>query len=187
MAKSSAALGVASLICAVGAFVFPEPFIRDRGDQRQRAMELELPDILDRITISLEAGLGFDSALAHVVEEKEGPCYDEFRRVLQDLQLGVPRETALAALAERTTVRDLRLVISAILQSGRYGLPLAEVLRVQTTELRDKRWARAQEAAMKVPVKVLFPLLFCILPTMFIVILGPAAVRVGHTLKALTP
>ena len=95
------------------------------------------------------------------------------------MQLGVPRDVALTSLSERTTVRDLRIVVSAILQSGKYGLPLAEVLRVQTAELRDKRWTRAQEIAMKIPVKILLPLIFCILPTLFLVIIGPAFFRIS--------
>ncbi len=160
--------------------MMPEVRIAQVAEDRQRAIELELPDLLDRLTISMEAGLGFDSALAHVVADKSGPCHDEFRRVLQDLQLGVPRDTALASLSERTTVADLRLVVSAILQSGRYGLPLSNVLRVQTIELRDKRWARAQERAMKIPVKVLLPLIFCILPTLFLVLIGPALLRASR-------
>ncbi len=168
-------------LVGAAAMLLPGGFITSRGDERQRQLELQLPDILDRLTISIEAGLGFDSALAHVVTAKKGPGYDEFRRVLQDLQLGVPRDVALSTLSERTTVKDLRIVLSAILQSGKYGLPLAGVLRVQTTELRDKRWTRAQETAMKIPVKILFPLIFCILPTLFLVILGPAVIRISNT------
>lgn len=175
---SGSATGV-SLVVLLGASIamLPEARIGGLGAERQRRLELQLPDILDRLTISMEAGLGFDSALAHVVEGKVGPGYDEFRRVLQDLQLGVPRDVALGTLAERTTVQDLRIVVSAIVQSGRYGLPLADVLRVQTAELRDKRWNRAQETALKIPVKILMPLIFCILPTLFLAILGPAVLR----------
>ncbi len=165
-------------VCAV---VLPDVVLRSKGDERQRKLELQLPDILDRLTISMEAGLGFDTALAHVVRDKEGPGYDEFRRVLQDLQLGVPRTVALNTLSERTSVRDLRIVLAAVLQSSKYGLPLADVLRVQTAELRDKRWATAQEAALKIPVKVLLPLIFCILPTLFLVIIGPAAIRISRS------
>jgi tight adherence protein C len=169
-------------LVGVALFMLPEVRIAQIAEDRQRSIEVELPDLLDRLTISMEAGLGFDSALAHVVADKKGACHDEFRRVLQDLQLGVPRDVALASLSDRTTVSDLRLVVSAILQSGKYGLPLSNVLRIQTIELRDKRWARAQERAMKIPVKVLLPLIFCILPTLFVVIVGPAVLRIGRTL-----
>lgn len=179
VATRSATVLLLFAFAGVIAVILPEARISSRGDERQRLLELQLPDILDRLTVSMEAGLGFDSALAHVVTEKQGPGYDEFRRVLQDLQLGVPRDVALTSLSERTTVRDLRIVVSAILQSGKYGLPLAEVLRVQTAELRDKRWTRAQEIAMKIPVKILLPLIFCILPTLFLVIIGPAFFRIS--------
>jgi tight adherence protein C len=183
-------LGVASgSLAVVAVFVFsglcaavlPDFLLRTKGDERQRELELQLPDILDRLTISMEAGLGFDTALAHVVRDRRGPGYDEFRRVLQDLQLGVPRTVALNTLSERTSVSDLRIVLSAVQQSSKYGLPLANVLRVQTAELRDKRWARAQESAMKIPVKVLLPLIFCILPTLFLVIIGPAIIRISRS------
>ncbi len=177
-------LSVPILVWLVGlvAVLLPEVRIGQVAEDRQRSIELELPDLLDRLTISMEAGLGFDSALAHVVADKQGPCHDEFRRVLQDLRLGVPRDVAMASLSDRTTVSDLRLVVSAILQSSKYGLPLSNVLRIQTIELRDKRWARAQERAMKIPVKVLLPLIFCILPTLFLVIVGPAVIRIARTL-----
>ncbi len=167
------------LLCGVAGALAPEALIASRAERRQQELERELPDLLDRLTISMEAGLGFDSALAHVVVDQTGPCHDEFRRVLQDLQLGVPRDVALASLGERTTVPDLRLVVASIIQSGAYGLPLANVLRVQTTELRDKRWARAQERALKIPVKVLFPVIFCILPALFVVLIGPGILRIA--------
>ena len=148
-----------------------------RSQDRQSKLEQQLPDILDKLKIMLEAGLGFDSALANVVQGRSGPGYDEFKRVLQDLQLGVPRDEALQALSERTTITDLRVVLAAVLQSSKYGLPLVEVLRVQTEELRDKRWQRAQERAMKVAVKMLFPLILCIMPTFFVILVGPSLIR----------
>lgn len=178
---STTAILVAGAAAYLGAFV-PVLIIGFRADARQEELEEQLPDILDRLKITLEAGMGFDSALAKVVKGRTGPGYDEFRRVLQDLQLGVSRDDALSALGERTTITDLRLILGAILQSSRYGVPLVEVLRVQTIELRDKRWQRAQERAQKVPVNILFPLIFCILPTFFIVLVGPAVLRLMRTL-----
>ena len=154
--------------------VAPTYVIRAKSDERQKLIEEQLPDILDRLKITLEAGLGFDSALSNVVHDRSGPAYDEFKRVLQDLQLGVPRDEALQALSDRTTVKDLRVILAAVLQSSRYGLPLVEVMRIQTEELRDKRWQRAQERALKVPVKMIFPLILCILPAFFIVMVGPS-------------
>lgn len=159
----------------------PDYVIRSKGDQRQRNLEEHLPDILDRLKVTLEAGLGFDSALANVVHGRSGPAYDEFKRVLQDLQLGVPRDEALQAMSNRTTITDLRIVLAAVLQSGKYGLPLVEVLRVQTEELRDKRWQRAQERALKVPVKMIFPLILCIMPTFFIVLVGPSVIGISRS------
>lgn len=170
------------LLIGLASTLAPDAIIANKAETRQQLLETELPDLLDRLTISIEAGLGFDSALAHVVVDKEGPCHDEFRRVLQDLQLGVPRDIALASLAARTTVPDLRLVVASVIQSGAYGLPLANVLRVQTTELREKRWARAQEKALKIPVKVLLPMIFCILPSLFAVLIGPAILRLIRAL-----
>jgi tight adherence protein C len=101
---------------------------------------------------------------------------------LELLQLGVPRDEALQALSDRTTITDLRIVLAAILQSGKYGLPLVEVLRVQTEELRDKRWQRAQERALKIPVKILFPLILCIFPAFFVVLLGPSLISLLQSL-----
>jgi tight adherence protein C len=159
----------------------PDYVIRARADERQRKLEEHLPDILDRLKVTLEAGLGFDSALANVVHGRSGPAYDEFKRVLQDLQLGVPRDEALQAMSNRTTVTDLRIVLAAVLQSGKYGLPLVDVLRIQTEELRDKRWQRAQERALKVPVKMIFPLILCIMPTFFIVLVGPSIIGIARS------
>jgi tight adherence protein C len=182
VAANSASLFIlVAMFGALAAFI-PSVLIRSRSDRRQRELELQLPDIFDRLKITLEAGLGFDSALASVVNGRHGPGYDEFKRVLQDLQLGVPRDEALLALSERTTVTDLRIILGAVLQSSKYGLPLVEVLRVQTEELRDKRYQRAQEQALKVPVKILFPLIFCILPAFFIVLVGPGLIRLARTL-----
>ena len=162
--------------------LIPDYVIRSKSDERQKEIELQVPDILDRLSITMEAGLGFDSALANVVAGRQGPAYEEFNRVLQDLQFGVARDDALLAMSDRTTVADLRIVLAAVLQSGRYGLPLVEVLRVQSEELRDKRWQRAQEQALKVPVKILFPLILCIMPPFFVVLLGPSIIRLTQTL-----
>jgi tight adherence protein C len=169
------------LFGVVAAFA-PTYVIKAKSDERQMTLEEQLPDILDRLKITLEAGLGFDSALANVVHARKGPAYDEFKRVLQDLQLGVPRDEALQALSDRTTITDLRIVVAAIVQSSKYGLPLVEVLRVQTEELRDKRWQRAQERALKIPVKILFPLILCIMPAFFVVLVGPSLITLLRSL-----
>lgn len=177
--------GITLLVFAGGGLLvslLPDYVIRLKSEERQQQIELQLPDILDKLRITMEAGLGFDSALANVVDGRRGPAYEEFNRVLQDLQFGVARDEALLAMSERTTVTDLRVVLAAVLQSARYGLPLVEVLRVQSEELRDKRWQRAQEQALKVPVKILFPLILCIMPPFFVVLLGPNIIRLMQTL-----
>ena len=141
-------------------------------------MQREMPDALDLLVISVESGLGFDAALSQVARNTTGPLADEFFRVLQEMQLGTSRAEALRALAERTDVNDLRGFITAMVQADQLGIPIANVLRIQAREMRIRRSQRAEETAMKVPVKILFPLIFCILPALFIVIIGPAAIQI---------
>ena len=139
-------------------------------------MTLQLPDALDLLTISVEAGLGFDAALAQVARNTEGPLADEFFRVLQEMQIGLGRAEAFRALTERTNVPDLRNFVTAMIQADVFGIPVANVLRVQAKEMRIKRLQRAEEKAQKVPVKILFPLIFFILPCLFIIVMGPGAI-----------
>jgi tight adherence protein C len=146
----------------------------DRRETIQRA----LPDALDLLTISVEAGLGFDAALTQVARNTEGALADEFFRVLQEMQIGLGRAEAFRALAERTNVADLRSFVTAMVQADVFGIPIANVLRVQAREMRIKRTQRAEEQAQKVPVKILFPLIFCILPVLFIVVIGPAGISI---------
>ena len=133
---------------------------------------------LDQITISVEAGLGFEAAMARAAKTGEGPLTEELSRALSEIQLGSARQQALRGLVDRTNVPELRHFVLAILQAENYGLPIAHVLRIQAKELRVKRRQRAEERALKIPVKIVFPLAVCILPTLFIVILGPAAIRI---------
>lgn len=145
---------------------------------RSERIRKELPDALDLLTISVEAGLAFDAAVSQVARNTEGPLADEFFRVLQEMQIGTGRSDALRALGERTDVAELRSFVTAMVQADSFGIPIANVLRVQAKEMRIKRSQRAEEMAQKVPVKILFPLIFCILPVLFIVVLGPAAVTI---------
>jgi tight adherence protein C len=151
---------------------------------RNERMRRDLPDALDLLTISVEAGLAFDAALAQVARNTQGPLAGEFVRVLQEMQIGLGRIEALRALSERTQLPELRSFITAMVQADTFGVPIAGVLRVQSREQRTKRSQRAEEAAQRVPVKILFPLIFCILPTLFIVVIGPAAIEIyrsfGH-------
>lgn len=153
-----------------------------RVAERRKTVQRELPDTMDQITISVEAGLAFEAAMARVAAESDTVLATELARTLQDIQLGVPRGEALESLAGRVDVAELRHFVTALRQAERYGIPLANVLRIQAGELREKRRQAAEEHAMKIPVKVLFPLIFCIFPTLFIVLLGPAAIRMTQNL-----
>jgi tight adherence protein C len=157
------------------AYFVPELLLYSRGQERQDAIGLELADTLDQMTIAVEAGLGFESAMSRAGKNGKGPLAEELVRTLQDIAVGQPRREAYLALADRTAVPDLRRFIGAVLQADAYGVSIADVLRTQAQEMRLKRRQRAEEKAMQIPVKVIFPLILCILPTLFIVLLGPAA------------
>lgn len=156
------------------AFFVPDLLILSRAQERQEKMQLALPDTLDQMTISVEAGLGFESAMSKAGTNGIGPLADELIRTLQDMSIGRSRRDAYEALGARTSSEDLRRFTKSVIQADMYGIAIADVLRVQAAEMRLKRRQRAEEKAMKVPVKVLFPLIFCILPVLFIVLLTPA-------------
>jgi tight adherence protein C len=168
---------VAAVVLTYGFWYLPDFFISQKVDERRRLIQLALPDTMDQLTIAVEAGLGFESALAHVANHGDGPLAEELRRTMQDIQLGMDRADALDSMAERAGVQDLQRFLTALRQAGRYGLPIATVLRAQSAELRERRRQAAEEHAMKIPVKVLFPLVLFILPTLFIVVLGPGILR----------
>jgi tight adherence protein C len=173
--------GVGSLVAvaaggAMAGYFGPNMYLYQKGYDRTEKMQRALPDALDLLTISVEAGLGFDSALAQVARNTEGPLAHEFARVLQEMQIGLGRTNALRALADRSTLADLRSFASAMVQADVLGIPVGQVLRVQAEEMRVKRRQRAEEKAQKVPVKILLPLMGCILPCLFIVVVGPAAI-----------
>jgi tight adherence protein C len=161
---------------AVAGYFGPNMYLYQKGYDRTAKLQKELPDALDLLTISVEAGLGFDSALSQVARNTEGPLADEFGRVLQEMQIGLGRAAALRALGERSTLPDLRNFASAMVQADSFGIPVGQVLRVQSEEMRLKRRQRAEEQAQKVPVKILIPLMACILPVLFIVVIGPAVI-----------
>jgi tight adherence protein C len=169
-------LGVA--ITVVGYFL-PELLLHSRGQERSQKITLELADTLDQMTIAVEAGLGFDSAMSRAGRNGQGPLAEELVRTLQDIQVGHSRRDAYEGLAQRTSVPDLRRFIRAIIQADAYGIAIADVLRTQAAEMRMKRRQRAEEKAMQIPVKVIFPLMLCILPVLFIVLLGPAAIDIA--------
>jgi tight adherence protein C len=170
-------IGITAVVGALGYFG-PDLWLYQRAYDRADTIQRTLPDALDLLTISVEAGLGFDAALAQVARNTEGALADEFFRVLQEMQIGLGRSEAFRALAERSNVGDLRNFVTAMVQADIFGIPIANVLRVQSREMRIKRTQRAEEAAQKVPVKILFPLIFCIMPPLFVVVIGPAAINI---------
>jgi tight adherence protein C len=158
----------------------PDVLVGRRADDRQREIERTLADALDQITVCVESGLSFESAVARVADG-HGPLADELGHVLQDIQIGMPRNRALEGLLERTDIADVRAFVHAFMHAERYGIPIATVLRAQSAEMRDKRRQRAEERAMKIPVKLVFPLTLCILPALFVVVAGPAVVRISNS------
>ena len=168
--------------CAVG-YMVPNILLNNAGAKREELMRNELPDAIDLLTISVEAGLGFDAAVSRVAMNTTGPLAQEFARLLQEMQLGMGRAEAMRAMGERTTLAELRSFCLAMVQADSLGIPIARVLRIQSSELRVKRRQRAEEKAQKVPVKMLFPLIFFILPCLFIVILGPVVLQLGDIFK----
>lgn len=179
LAKGSDLLTVFVVTAALAGFgfVLPNILLHNAGQKREQDMLKALPDALDLLTISVEAGLGFDAAVGRVAKNTTGPLAQEFARLLQEMQIGVGRMAAMRAMAERSTIKDLKSFIMAMVQADSFGIPIGRVLRVQAKEMRDKRRQRAEEAAQKVPVKILFPLIFFILPCLFIVVIGPAALQ----------
>jgi tight adherence protein C len=172
-------LVVFGLLMAVG-FVGPESILNRRIDDRRKDMERSLPDVIDLLVISVEAGLGFEAAMGRVVQAVPGELSREFSRTLQETRVGVSRHKALRSLAERTDVDDLNAFILALIQADQFGVSIARMLRVQADEMRVRRRQRAQEKAFAAPVKLVFPLVLCIFPSMFVVLLGPAAINIAE-------
>ena len=173
---------------AVGAglgFVLPDVLVRNAGEKRQIELRKALPDAIDMMTVCVEAGLGFDAALARVARDLEGPVAAECARVLQEMQFGKSRTEALRALAARTEVVELRTFVSSLVQATEFGISIAVVMRDQAKQMRIRRRQRAEEKAQKLPVKILLPLIMCLLPAMFVVLLGPAVINIIHTLSGL--
>jgi tight adherence protein C len=170
------------LIVSLGAFglFLPDIYIRNVGEHRQQKLQQGLADALDMMTVCVEAGLGFDAALGRVSRNIGGPMGEESARVLQEMQVGMSRTQALRALVERTSVMELRSFVTAVTQSTELGISMGDVLREQAKQQRIKRHQRAEEKAQKMQIKMLFPLIVCLLPAMFIVVLGPAAIQIAH-------
>lgn len=159
-------------------YTAPEFWLGGRVKKRQKAVLLQIPDALDLLTISVRAGLGFDGALGKVVEKLKGPLTEEFRRALAEIRVGKARRDALRDIVARTEVPALTNFIGAIIQAEQLGVSISKVLQVQSEQLRIERRQRAEEMAAKAPIKMLFPLVGCIFPSLFIVILGPAIILI---------
>ena len=149
---------------------------------RQKEISRKLPDVLDLLVISVEAGLGFEQALDRTCTAVPGALSDEFRRMLHEIRIGSSRADALRAMADRTSVPELRTFILAMLQADTFGVSISKLLRAQADDMRIRRRLRAQEQAQKAPVKMLFPLVFCIFPSIFVVIIGPAFIQIQRSL-----
>jgi tight adherence protein C len=178
------ALGVVGL--GIG-YILPEFWLSGRVKKRQKAILLQIPDALDLLTISVRAGLGFDAALGKVVEKMKGPLIDEFRRALAEVRVGKVRREALRDIIPRTEVAPLTNFVGAIIQAEQLGVSISKVLQVQSEQLRIERRQRAEEQAAKAPIKMLFPLVGCIFPALFIVILGPAVILIVGNIGAAQP
>lgn len=167
-----------ALAAGAAGFFLPDLLVYNAGLKRQNEMRKGLADALDMLTVCVEAGQGFDAAILQVARTVTGPIAGEFARVLSEMQIGKSRGEAFSSLGERTTAPELKNFVSTLVQADRLGLPIAGVLREQTKEMRVVRRQRAEEQAQKVTVKILFPLLLCIFPALFIVIIGPGALQI---------
>lgn len=166
-------------LIAIGFFAVDVVLSR-RADEHRKAVERSLPDVLDQMTICVGAGLGLEGAIARTAATNRDDAFgQELGNVLRDLRVGMTRTEALTAMADRVDLQELRTVVRAIIQSDRAGVPVGRVLRVQAEEVRERRRVRAEERAMKMPVKMVFPLVLCVLPALFVVVLGPAILRLS--------
>lgn len=159
-------------------YFLPDYWVLSTREKRQADMRAAAADSIDQLTICVEAGLGFDAALAQVASTTEGPLTEEFRHTLSDMRAGVPRANALRALSDRAQIVEIRQLVTALLQAQKHGVPMAETLRIQSAEMRLKRKQRTEEAAAKLTVKMIFPIVVCYLPVFMIIALVPALLAV---------
>ena len=180
--RTSYAVLALVVLPAIGA-ALPSAWLNRTIEERRGAMLKDLPDTLDLLAISVEAGVGFEAALAIVCEHFESPLAEEFSRTLKEMELGLPRREALQNLKKRTEVPELSNFVIALTQADALGMPIGRVLKTQATEMRLKRRQWAREKAAKLPVKILFPLILFIFPTVFVIVLGPAATQIGRSFR----
>jgi len=173
---------IAGLGFLVGRYL-PDVWLNNKIKGRQKELRLALPNALDLLTISVEAGLGFDAAIGRLTEKFKNALSDEFAQVLNEIRLGRPRLEALDDMGRRSGVEELHTFIQALIQSEQLGVGIAKVLRIQSEEMRRRRRQRAEEQAAQAPLKMLFPMIGCIFPTLFIVLMGPAVIIIIHTFQ----
>ena len=173
---------VVALIAGGLLFFLPDYWVLTKRDKRQAAMQAAVADTIDQMTICVEAGLGFDAALARVATTTEGPLTEELRHTISDIRAGVPRTQALRMLADRAQIAEVRQLVTALLQAQKHGVPIAQTLRTQSAEMRMKRKQRTEEKAAKLTVKMLFPIIVCFVPVFMIVTAGPAFLSLGNSL-----
>ena len=160
----------------------PFMFLKHVVNVRREAIRRAMPDVLDLLCVSVQAGLGFDGALGKVAAKMKGPLIEEFERLLQELRMGVTRRNALMRLADRCGIEEMRLFTAALIQAEKLGVGMAQVLEIQAENMREIRRQRAKEMAAKLPVKILFPTIIFIFPVLFVVVLGPAVVSLIDTM-----
>ena len=165
-------------------YMFPDSWLKAKAKQRQKEIIKTLPDVLDLLTVSVEAGLGFDAALLKVVEKQKGVLAEEFLRVLQEIKMGRPRRETLRDLASRNKpAEDLSSVVASLVQADQLGISIGGVLRNQAKQIRQKQRQRAEEKAQKAPVKMMIPLVFFVFPSIFIIVIGPAILQIVEMFK----
>jgi len=174
---------VVTVFTTVIGFYGPNLYLYQRAYDRAEKLRRELPDAIDLMTISVEAGLGFDAAVQQVATNTVGPLADEFSRMLREMQLGKGRADALRGLADRCGVDDVKAFVGAMVQADGFGIPIAQVLRVQAQEMRVKRRQNAERRAQQVPVKITIPLIFFVLPCLFVPVMGPAVINMLNNFK----
>ena len=167
-----------SLIIVPISYFFPDIFVRSRVLSRQEDIRVSLPNALDLLTISIEAGMGFNTALARVSDNIKGPLGEEFKKMLHEIQIGFTRREAFKNIDKRTDVPDLSTFIVSMIQADVFGISIGKVLRVQASEMRIRRRLRAEENGFKAPVKLVFPVIFCLFPSLLTIILGPGAIQI---------
>ncbi len=168
-----------AIVGAAVMFFLPDYLVLSERDKRQALMQAAAADTIDQLTICVEAGLGFDAALARVATTTDGPLTEELRRTMSDIRAGIPRAQALRTLADRAQIAEIRQFVAPLLQAQKHGVPIAETLRIQSAEMRLKRTQRTEEAAAKLTVKMLFPIIFCFMPVFMIIVAGPAFLSLG--------